>query len=111
MYMVLTTILMTTMIVFTWCEIGHMLISRLFDHFVLLSYPSLQSSVSFFLSFTITLQIHILWRYLGLLVLGWRGELSKEIVYLFRKSLVNIIYIVIVSKTSGHLVEQGESEC
>ena len=48
MYMVLTTILILTMIVFTWCEIGHMLISRLFDHFVLLGYPSLQSPVSFF---------------------------------------------------------------
>ena len=57
--MLLTTILILTMIVFTWCEIGHMLISRLFDHFVLLSYPSLQSLLSF-LSFTTTLQIHIL---------------------------------------------------
>ena len=90
MYMVLTTILILTMREVTWCEIGHMLISRLFYHFVLLSYPSLQSSLSF-LSFSITLQIHILWRYLGLLVLGWRGKLSKEVVHLFRKSLVNFI--------------------
>ena len=50
MYMVLTTILILTMIEVTWCEIGHMLISRLFDHFILLSYPSLQNPMFFCLS-------------------------------------------------------------
>ena len=93
MYMMLTTILILTMIEVTWCEIGHMLISRLFDHFILLSYPSLQNPMSF-LSFTTTLQIHILWRYLGLLVLIWRGKLSKEVVHLFRKSLASINHIL-----------------
>ena len=111
MYMMLTTIIILTMIEVTWCEIGHMLISRLFDHFVLLGYPSLQSPVSFFVFYDYAANTCIV-KIPGTPCPDLEGQTQQGSRALVQEKPCKYqSYFVIMSKTSAHLVEQGESEC